>query len=175
VVTVTDPVTGRPIQQIIQTVVDPKTGQMTQEVMPLPAQNGSGGAQIVTVTDPVTGRPVQKIVQMVIDPITGQANQVMTPMNNMSYTQNGVNMGNNQFANSDGSISQNIFNGRGKFFSLTTNFKTFLKFKMTIFLFRVMVSVLILSLMLNLFLQLQRIYWNRYCPAPWMMVTSVLT
>jgi len=51
IVTVTDPVTGQPVQQLIQTQIDPSTGQATQVV--LPATN------VVTVKDPVTGQNKQ--------------------------------------------------------------------------------------------------------------------
>ena len=54
IVTVTDPVTGQPVQQLIQTQIDPSTGQATQVV--LPATN------VVTVKDPVTGQYKQQNV-----------------------------------------------------------------------------------------------------------------
>ena len=63
IVTVTDPKTGKPVQQIIQTKIDPKTGKPVQVVSKAPAN-----AQIVTVTDPDTGQPVQ----MMVDPKTGK-------------------------------------------------------------------------------------------------------
>ena len=54
IVTVTDPVTGQQVQQLIQTQIDPSTGQATQVV--LPATN------VVTVKDPVTGQIKQQTV-----------------------------------------------------------------------------------------------------------------
>ena len=54
IVTVTDPVTGQQVQQLIQTQIDPNTGQATQVV--LPASN------VVTVKDPVTGQIKQQTV-----------------------------------------------------------------------------------------------------------------
>ena len=72
VITVTDPKTGQPVQQIVQTVTDPKTGATSQVVVP----NAATSAQIVTTTDPVTGQPVQQIVHT--DPKTGKT--TMAPM-----------------------------------------------------------------------------------------------
>ena len=72
VITVTDPKTGQPVQQIVQTVTDPKTGATSQVVVPNAATSG----QIVTTTDPVTGQPVQQIVHT--DPKTGKT--TMAPM-----------------------------------------------------------------------------------------------
>ena len=42
IVTVTDPQTGQPVQQIVQTVIDPATGKPTQVMTPLSnTQNGN--------------------------------------------------------------------------------------------------------------------------------------
>ena len=70
VVTVTDPVTGQPVQQVVQTVTDPKTGETKQVVVPQPQTQ----TQVVTVPDPVTGQPVQQLVQT--DPFTGQTTMI---------------------------------------------------------------------------------------------------
>jgi len=83
VITVTDPATGKPVQQVVQTVVDPKTGKTTQ--VPVPMAGGAGGigggaTQVITVTDPATGKPVQQLVQTVVDPKTGKSMQVPVPM-----------------------------------------------------------------------------------------------
>lgn len=58
IVTVTDPSTGQPVQQVMQTQIDPKTGK--QVVRPLPNQNNN--VQVITVQDPVTGQMKQQIV-----------------------------------------------------------------------------------------------------------------
>ena len=76
VITVTDPSTGQPVQQIVQTVTDPNTGATTQVVVSSNAAAGGAGAQIVTTTDPVTGQPVQQIAHT--DPKTGKT--TMVPM-----------------------------------------------------------------------------------------------
>ena len=70
IVTVTDPKTGKPVQQIIQTKIDPKTGKPVQVVSKVPAN-----AQVVTVTDPDTGQPVQ----MMVDPKTGKKVPLQNP------------------------------------------------------------------------------------------------
>ena len=75
IITVTDPSTGQPMQQIVQTVTDPNTGATSQVVVSANAAAGVG-AQIVTTTDPVTGQPVQQIAQT--DPKTGKT--TMMPM-----------------------------------------------------------------------------------------------
>lgn len=49
--TVTDPATGQPVQQLMQTKIDPKTGKATQVVCPLPSANN-----VITIQDPVTGQ-----------------------------------------------------------------------------------------------------------------------
>ena len=81
VITVADPVTGEPVQQMVQTVVDPSTGQTIQ----VPAQSnvaggggggGAGNTQIVMVNDPVTGQQLQQVVQTVVDPATGKTVQI---------------------------------------------------------------------------------------------------
>ena len=36
IITVTDPETGQPVQQVVQTVTDPETGKPTQITTPLP-------------------------------------------------------------------------------------------------------------------------------------------
>ena len=59
--TLTDPVTGQPVQQIIQTQLDPKTGKPTQVVRPLPSV-ANNNVQVVTVQDAVTGQMKQQIV-----------------------------------------------------------------------------------------------------------------
>ena len=38
IVTVTDPVTGQPVQQLIQTIKDPITGQYIQQTVPTSSQ-----------------------------------------------------------------------------------------------------------------------------------------
>ena len=38
IVTVTDPVTGQPVQQLIQTIQDPSTGQYIQQTVPTSSQ-----------------------------------------------------------------------------------------------------------------------------------------
>ena len=81
IVTITDPVTGQPVQQIIQTQIDPKTGQATQVALPA---NVGAGQQIVTVTDPATGKPIQQIVQTVKDPLTGQYKQQTVPISSVN-------------------------------------------------------------------------------------------
>merc|ERR1719474_1415577 len=76
------------------------------------------GQQIISVTDPATGKQVQQIVQTIIDPQTGKPTQVTMPL-----TQNGVpmqmgagmpmmHMGAVPLDQNDGSISQNLYNGR---------------------------------------------------------------
>merc|ERR1711953_15413 len=79
VITVVDPKTGKPVQQMVQTVVDPKTGKTVQ--IPVPT---SPGAQIVMVPDPVTGKPVPQMVQTVVDPKTGK--QIQVPVSNQGQT-----------------------------------------------------------------------------------------
>jgi hypothetical protein len=79
---------------------------------------GQGGQQMISVTDPATGKQVQQIVQTIIDPQTGKPTQVTMPL-----TQNGVpmqmgagmpmmHMGAVPLDQNDGSISQNLYNGR---------------------------------------------------------------
>jgi len=73
---------------------------------------------MISVTDPATGKQVQQIVQTIIDPQTGKPTQVTMPL-----TQNGVpmqmgagmpmmHMGAVPLDQNDGSISQNLYNGR---------------------------------------------------------------
>merc|ERR1719219_3286174 len=116
---VPDPVTGKPTQQMVQTVVDPKTGKSMQVPVSSMAGYGGQGQQIISVTDPATGKQVQQIVQTIIDPQTGKPTQVTMPL-----TQNGVpmqmgagmpmqmHMGAVPLDQNDGSISQNLYNGR---------------------------------------------------------------
>ena len=79
IITVTDPATGQPVQQIMQTQIDPKTGKAVQVATPLPSSN-SNNAQVITIQDPVTGQMKQQLVQTVVDPKTGQMSQI--PINN---------------------------------------------------------------------------------------------
>ena len=72
IVTVTDPNTGQPIQQLLQTQTDPVTGETKQVLTPLSngngvANTGSSNLQVVTVQDPVTGQ----LQQQIVDPSTG--------------------------------------------------------------------------------------------------------
>ena len=113
IITVTDPETGQPVQQVVQTVTDPETGKPTQITTPLPgtfwnklflfwnnahnffyiisaaATNISNqipntmGGQIVNVTDPDTGQTIQQVVQNTIDPKTGKTIQVTIPLNSI--------------------------------------------------------------------------------------------
>ena len=80
IITVTDPTTGQPVQQLIQNVVDPKTGKTSQIVSQIPASNcnttGSPNTQVIMVKDPKTGKPVQQLVQTVTDPKTGKTMQI---------------------------------------------------------------------------------------------------
>ena len=78
IITVTDPATGQPVQQIMQTQIDPKTGKAIQVATPLPSN--SNNAQVITIQDPVTGQMKQQLVQTVVDPKTGQMSQI--PINN---------------------------------------------------------------------------------------------
>lgn len=57
----TDPQTGQPVQQILQTQMNPVTGEAQQVMLPL-NQNGSSPVQVVTVQDPVTGEMKQQII-----------------------------------------------------------------------------------------------------------------
>lgn len=68
-VTITDPVTGEPVQQVMQPVIDPKTGETKQVVM-----IGGQACHVVTSPDPVTGLPVQNVVQT--DPVTGKTTSI---------------------------------------------------------------------------------------------------
>ena len=79
IITVIDPNTGKPVQQVIQTKIDPKTGKPTQVVTTLPAGNNAGAPQVITVVDPKTGKPVQQMVQTVVDPKTGKTVQIPIP------------------------------------------------------------------------------------------------
>jgi len=78
VITVADPVTGEPVQQMVQTVVDPSTGQTIQVPVQSNAAGGGGGGntQIVMVNNPVTGEQMQQVVQTVVDPTTGKTVQI---------------------------------------------------------------------------------------------------
>jgi hypothetical protein len=128
---VPDPVTGKLTQQLVQTVTDPKTGKSMQ--VPVSSMQG-GGQQIISITDPATGKQVQQIVQTIIDPQTGKPTQVTMPL-----TQNGVpmqmgagmpmHMGAVPLDQNDGSISQNLYNGRGP--SLETTLKAIRSGKVT--------------------------------------------
>merc|ERR1719225_1063779 len=62
-ITVTDPATGKPVQQIVQTKIDPKTGKKVQKKSKVPANT-----QVQTVIDPNTGQ----LVQALVDPATGE-------------------------------------------------------------------------------------------------------
>lgn len=79
VITVADPVTGEPVQQMVQTVVDPSTGQTIQVPVQSNLAGGGGGGgntQIVMVNNPVTGEQMQQVVQTVVDPTTGKTVQI---------------------------------------------------------------------------------------------------
>ena len=78
VITVADPVTGEPVQQMVQSVVDPSTGQTIQVPVQSNAAGGVGGGntQIVMVNNPVTGEQMQQVVQTVVDPTTGKTVQI---------------------------------------------------------------------------------------------------
>merc|ERR1712083_960547 len=90
VITVTDPATGKPVQQVVQTVIDPKTGKATQVPVPMAGGAGMGGGvpggamptQMAMVPDPVTGKLTQQMVQTVVDPKTGKSMQV--PVSSMA-------------------------------------------------------------------------------------------
>ena len=80
IITVTDPATGQPVQQIMQTQIDPKTGKAVQVATPLPSS--SNNVQAITVQDPVTGQMKQQLVQTVVDPKTGKMSQIPIDPNN---------------------------------------------------------------------------------------------
>ena len=84
--TFTDPISGEPTQQMIQSIVDPVTGQTKH--YPAPAKsssntNDSGSSfQMVTISDPISGELTQQVVQTIIDPVTGQTKQLPVPVSN---------------------------------------------------------------------------------------------
>ena len=94
--TFTDPISGEPTQQMIQSIVDPVTGQTKH--YPAPAKslsnndNISGSSfQMVTISDPISGELTQQVVQTIIDPITGQTKQLPVPVaNNPSNSSGGA-------------------------------------------------------------------------------------
>ena len=94
--TFTDPISGEPTQQMIQSIIDPVTGQTKH--YPAPAKsssnndNNSGSPfQMVTISDPISGELTQQVVQTIIDPITGQTKQLPVPVaNNPSNSSGGA-------------------------------------------------------------------------------------
>lgn len=75
IITVPDPNTGQPIQQIVKTQIDPTTGETKQVLLPLNQSETDGNSlQIVTVQDPVTGQ----LQQQVVDPLTGKTSAVQS-------------------------------------------------------------------------------------------------
>lgn len=87
---VKDPVTGKPVQQVVQTIVDPKTGKTMQvPAMQTVIDPKTGKAkqvpastpQVVMMKDPATGKMVQQLVQTVVDPKTGKTMQVPLQQN----------------------------------------------------------------------------------------------